>query len=81
MTFYTNKRQQLNSRYSVMGDKEGLAMTPGSLLTRGKTANPGAGGMSRAFENYIKSKERQEQNAKAHVDKLNEMAINKLRHQ
>ncbi len=79
VTFYTNKRQQLNSRYSVMGDKEGLAMTPGSTLTRGKSA--GVGGMSKTFENYIKSKERQDEIARNHVERLNSLAVNKLRHQ
>ena len=56
------------------------AMTPGAgMLTRGKSA--GVGAMSKTYENYIKSKERQDEIARNHVERLNTLAINKLRHQ
>lgn len=65
-----------------------LAMTPGAAFfnqragrnhTTGKTA--GAGIQSKTFENFLKAKERQEQQAKARIDKLNQEAIKKVKYE
>jgi hypothetical protein len=60
----------------------GFALTPGAMAQGHVRHNSQApGGMSKTYENYIRAKERQDSLAKDQVDRLNSIAINKVKHQ
>jgi hypothetical protein len=59
------------------------AVTPGFFESRARRNNsvcPASGVMSKTFENYIRARERAELVAKEKIDKLNKMALNKIKH-
>jgi len=77
-------RSNVKSNEPKMFETARTAFTPGFFNTRTNRNNsiaPAGTQMSKTFENYIRARERAENAAKEKIDKLNLMALNKIKHQ